>query len=154
MSRITCATPSNSFRVKIVVDGVPIEWTTIASPHDFSVPDPQQLWPARDPLDASRAVRPGELFFTTPIKARNKTATTRWIEARIFTETADIILMERIFVPPNETVQIVTQGMSLIKRVRDTSEGDLLQLRAETASTFDIFGMAQQRPTAEHIGVE
>ena len=152
MARITCRTPST--RPLIVAQAsVGTNFTTIAEAPDFSVPDTQQIYPARDPLDAGRGIRPGEIFFLTPVKARNKTASTAWIEAQVLREDASAVLLERIEVPAGDTVQIVTQGLSLLKRLPTASDGDRLQVRAQTADAFDVFGAGQERPSSEHIGV-
>lgn len=153
MPRITCRTPSTARPVRIALADVPPAWTTIAEAPDFSVSDTQAVYPVRDPADATRGIRPGEVFVLTPVKARNKTAATRWIEARVLAEGGASFLLERIEVPAGETVQIVTQGMSLLKRDAAGVSGDRLQVRAETAASFDVFGAGQERPSAEHIGV-
>lgn len=153
MARITCRTPSTARPLAVAQTNVATGWVTVAEAPDFSVPDTQQVYPARDPADNGRGIRPGEVFFLTPVKARNKSSDTAWIEAQIVREGGTAIMLDRIDVPPGETVQIVTQGLSLMKRAAEGATGDRLQIRAETSATFDIFGAAQERPSAEHIGV-
>ena len=153
MARITCRTPSTR-PIALALANVATSFTTIAEAPDFSVPDTQQIYPARDPLDAARGIRPGEIFILTPVKARNKTATTRWIEAQVLREGGGAVLLERIAVPAGDTVQIVTQGLSLLKRLPGGANGDRLQVRAEAANAFDVFGAGQERASAEHIGVQ
>jgi hypothetical protein len=152
MPRITCRTPSTR-PLLISLASVGTSFTTVAEAPDFSVPDTQQIYPARDPGDAARGIRPGEVFVLTPVKARNKTESTVWIEAQILRENGTAVLLERIAVPAGDTAQIVTQGLSLLKRTAAGANGDRLQVRSETAGAFDVFGGAQERPSAEHIGV-
>lgn len=152
MARITCRTPSTR-PLAIALANVGTAFVTIAEAPDFSVPDTQQIYPDRDPLDAARGIRPGEIFILTPIKARNKSGATTWIEAQVLRESGAAVLLERIAVPAGETVQIVTQGLSLLKRLPAAAFGDRLQVRAESAAAFDVFGAGQERPSAEHIGV-
>lgn len=153
MARITCRTPSTARPVQIAQANVTTAWQTIAEAPDFSVSDTQGVYPVRDPLDANRGIRPGEVFLLTPVKARNKTGNTLWIEAQILRENGGTVWLERIEVPANETVQIVTQGLSLLKRNAAGGTGDRLQVRAQAAASFDVFGAGQERPSAEHIGV-
>jgi hypothetical protein len=156
MPRITCRVPSSQRPYPIRLQSVPTAWTVIAEAPDFSVPDTQNTFPDRDPADSQRAIRPGEIFILTPIKARNKSSTTRWIEARIQTGSAfpQTFLLERIEVPPGESVTLITQGLSLLKRNAATAVGDTLSVRAEATNSFDISGAGQERPSAEHLGVQ
>lgn len=153
MTRINCKTPASARPVPIRLANVPTAWTTVAEAPDFSVPDTAQTFATRDPLDASRAIRPGEVFLLTPIKARNKDAGTLWIEAQILMETGSAVLLERIEVPAGDSVVLITQGLSLLKRIAGGTFGDRLQVRAEAANAFDISGAGQERPSSEHIGV-
>jgi hypothetical protein len=154
MPRITCKTPSTGRPVTVRIQNVGTSWTTVAEAPDFSVPDTSLVFPTRDPGDASRAIRSGEVFMLTPLYARNKTSTTRWVEARILNESGTAFTFARITVPANETAAIPVQGMSLVKRTAAGADGDRLQLRAEAGSTFDVWGAAEEKPTSEHIGVE
>ena len=153
MTRITCRTPASAKPIWIERVNLGTAWVTVAEAPDFSIPDSQNQYPDRDPLDATRAIRPGEVFFLTPVKARNKTANTSWIEARIVRETGATLLLERITVPANDSVQIIVQGLSLLKRLPSGTDGDVLQFRSEAANAFDLTGMAQERLSEEHIGV-
>jgi len=133
---------------------VTTSYTTIAEAPDFSVPDPSETYSNRDPLDASRAIKPGEVFFITPIAAKNKTANTLWIEVRLLTETNAVIDFGRAKVPGNDTVFIPIQGRSLFKRDPDGTAGDKLQIRAQANSAFDVWSAAEEKLSSEHIGVE
>lgn len=161
MTRIVCKTPSTGRPLRLVLGDVPTTFLTIAQAPDFSVPDPSLVFPARDPLDATRAIRPGEIFFLTPIAVTNKTATARWIEVRLVTESmgllvpsSNILSPGRVTVPPMDTAFIPIQGRSLLKRNWDgLIAGDQLQLRAEVANVFDVWVAAEERVSSEHIGV-
>lgn len=155
MARIKCRKPSTGRPVTLSLPSVGTAWTTLAEAPDFSVLDPSgALYPDRDPLDALFGLAPGEVFLVRPLMARNVTGAARWIEAQFLSEggTANIAL-GRLLVPAGETVVLVTQGLSLVKRVFTGANGDRLQVRAETAASFAVFGSAEERLSAEHVGV-
>jgi hypothetical protein len=154
MPRITCKTPASGKPLNITLVDVPATFTTLADAPDFSVPDPSQAFAARDPLDATRAIRPGEVFLLTPLAVYNKTATARWVEVQFLTESGVTVLSPgRVSVPAFDTAYIPVQGRSLTKRVAAGVNGDRLQIRAEFAAVFDVWGSAEERLSAEHIGV-
>ena len=157
MPRITCKTPASGKPLNITLLNVPTAFTTIVDAPDFSVPDPSQSFAARDPLDAARAIRPGEIFLLTPLAVYNKTATARWVEVQLVTEAGTTVLSPgRVTVPAFDTVYIPVQGRSLIKRspsATAAANGDQLQIRAESAAALDVWGSAEERLSAEHIGV-
>ena len=72
MTRITTRTPSTGKPIRVAKENVPVSYTTIAEAPDFSVPDASNKYPVRDPTDLGRAIRPGEVFFLTPLAAKNK----------------------------------------------------------------------------------
>lgn len=154
MSRITCRTPSTGRAIRISFSNVETNFTTIAQSVDFSVPDTSRRFNIRDPLDDNRTIRPGELFFLTPLSAVNKTDEARWIEVRLLTEEGQSISFGRVEVPGNDTVYIPLQGRSLFKRNPNTTNGDRLQVRAEAADTFDVWASAEEKLSNEHTGVE
>lgn len=153
MPRITCKTPASARPIAVRMADVTTSWATVAEAPDFSVPDTAVIFPARDPLDENRAIRPGEVFLLTPVKARNKSAGTLWVEAQILSENGVSFVMERIDVPAGDSVTLITQGLSLLKRNAGVANGDRLQVRAEAADAFDVTGAGQERPSSEHIGV-
>lgn len=154
MARIKCRTPSTGKPLSIRLDNVPTSYVTIAEAPDFSVPDAAGNFPIRDPEDSTRTIKPGEVFFLTPMTARNKTANTAWIETQLYTESNVSIEIGRVSVPAGDTVFIPIQGRSLLKRDANTANGDIIQIRAETANTFDIWVSAEEKLSSEHIGVE
>lgn len=153
MSRITCKTPSTGRSIIVSQANVSMSFTTIAEAPDFSVPDPSENFAVRDPLDNNRAIRPGEIFFVTPMSARNKSANVVWIDVRLFTEANTAIEYGRIAVPPGDTAFIPIQGRSLFKRDPNGINGDRLQIRAEANNVFDVWSAAEEKLSAEHIGV-
>lgn len=133
---------------------VTTSYTTIAEAPDFSVPDASVKFTTRDPLDETRAVRPGEVFFLTPLAARNKDSATKWIEVILLTEDGVTIELGRAKVPAGDTAFIPLQGRSLFKRDSNASNGDRIQIRAESNSVFDVWASAEEKLSNEHVGVE
>jgi hypothetical protein len=154
MTRIICRTPSTGKPIRVLYENVPTTYTTIAEAPDFSVPDASNKFEERDPLDDTRAIRPGEVFFLSPLSARNKDSVTRWIETRIITEDGYTIELGQVDVPAGDTVFIPTQGRSLLKRISSATYGDRFQIRAESISIFDVWAAAEEKLSSEHIGVE
>lgn len=155
MARITCKTPSTGKPLSLRLANVPTTDTVLAEAPDFSVPDSSNQFDTRDPTDSNRAIRPGEVFFVTPLYARNKSGTTRWVEISLLSEDGDTYESPgQITVPAGETVVVPVQGLSLLKRTAGNSNGDRLVIRAENATAFDVWGAAEERPSAEHIGVD
>lgn len=154
MARITCRTPSTGKPQRVANANVATTFTSIAEAPDFSVPDASESYAVRDPLDNSRAIRPGEIFFLTPLSAKNKGAVTAWIDAQIYTEANVTIEFGRVEVPAGDTAFIPLQGRSLFKRDANAAYGDRLQVRSEFVDTFDVWAAAEEKLSAEHAGVE
>lgn len=152
--RIKCKTPSTGRPVNLTAVNLGTDWTTLAEAPDFSVPDTSQAFAARDPLDATRAIRPGEIFFITPLFARNKTDQGCWIEVRLLLESGVAIECPgRLYVPGRDTALAPMQGRSLVKRVTSGANGDRLQVRAEVAARLDLWVSGEEKLSSEHIGV-
>ena len=154
MTRIICRTPSTGKGLRIAKSDVPNTFFTVAEAPDFSVPDASTKYPVRDPADPARAIRPGEIFFLTPLAARNKDTVDRWIEVVLVTEDDDTIEIGKVEVPAGDTAFIPLQGRSLFKRTANNVSGDTIQVRAETSSVFDVWAAAEERLSSEHSGVE
>lgn len=154
MARIICRTPSTGKPLSITLNNVGAEFTTIAESPDFSVPDTSSKYPIRDPNDISRAIRPGEIFFLTPLSAKNKDIATRWIELQLVNEDGTIIEIAKVYVPKEDTAFIPLQGRSIFKRNPNITNGDRIQIKAEVANVFDVWTSAEERTSNEHIGVE
>ena len=85
--------------------------------------------------------------------AKNKDIEDRWIEVVLVTEDGETIELGRIEVPAGDTVFIPLQGRSLFKRDASGVSGDMLQVRAEISSVFDVWAAAEERLSSEHSGV-
>ena len=153
MARIVCRTPSTGKGLRIVENNVANTYTTIAEAPDFSVPDASSKYDVRDPVDVARAIRPGEIFFLTPLAAKNKDTSDRWIEVVLVTEDSQTIEVGKIEVPAGDTAFIPLQGRSLFKRTANNAVGDSIQVRAEVADVFDVWAAAEERLSSEHSGV-
>jgi hypothetical protein len=159
VARITCKTPSTGKAILISLANVTTSFTTIAEAPDFSVPDPSQNYTARDPVDSTRAIRPGEIFFVTPLAVKNKSNNIVWIEVILKTEaradgTPSVdVNFGKVSIPPDDTLFFPIQGRSLFKRNPASTNGDRLQIRAQAPDTFDVWAAAEEKLSAEHIGV-
>lgn len=154
MPRITCKTPSTGKAIIVSATNVTATtFTTIVEAPDFSVPDPSQTYTARDPLDDGRAIRPGEVFFVTPLTAKNKSAGLAWIEIRYMSESNTAIEFGKVTVPPGDTAFIPIQGRSIFKRIPAGVNGDRIQIRAEANNVFDVWAAAEEKLSAEHFGI-
>lgn len=154
MARITCRTPSTGKPIRVSMVNVTTTYTTIAEAPDFSVPDASTKFSTRDPVDESRAIRPGEIFFLTPLAARNKDSSTKWVEVILVTEDGVTVELGRARVPAGDTAFIPLQGRSLFKRDPNAANGDRIQIRAESNSVFDVWAAAEEKLSNEHVGVE
>lgn len=154
MSRITCRTPSTGKPIRAALANVPATFTTISEAPDFSVPDTSERFENRDPVDNTRAIRPGEIFFLTPLAAKNKDTSTRWIDVQIVSEDNVTIEFGRAEVPAGDTALIPIQGRSLFKRNPSGSTGDRLQVRAQVAGIFDVWVSGEEKLSNEHAAVE
>lgn len=154
MARIICRTPSTGKPLSVNLSNVGTDFTTIIEANDFSVPDTSSKYPVRDPLDTTRAIRPGEIFFITPLVAKNKDTVTRWLEITLVTEDGVTIEVAKVYVPSKDSMFIPLQGRSIFKRNPNITAGDKIQVRAEVANIFDVWASAEERASNEHIGVE
>ena len=154
MSRIKCRTPSTGKPLSVNVANVPISYVTIAEAPDFSVPDASRTFFPRDPLDEGRAIKPGEVFFLTPLSARNKSESTEYIEASMYNENNVRIELANVAVPGGDTAFIPLQGRSIFKRNANTANGDIIQIKSTAANTFDVWAAAEEKLSSEHTGVE
>jgi hypothetical protein len=154
MPRITCRTPSTGKPLRLVESDVSANtFVVLAEAPDFSVPDPSTKFEERDPLDPGRAIRPGEIFFLTPLAAKNKDTETRWIETILVTEDSVTIEIGKVEVPAGDTAFIPLQGRSLFKRTANNVNGDTIQVRAEVPNVFDVWIAAEEKLSNEHAGV-
>jgi len=160
MARIKCKTPSPGKPIQIVgVMGDTISnanWVTIAEAPDFSVPDTSNRFPVRDPLDASYAIRAGEVFFLRPLLLHHLSAVTedRTIRLRLLREDGADFTLFQATVQTTFTVELPIQGLSLFKRNPASANGDRLQLRSGINPFWRYWGAAEERIAADHLGVE
>lgn len=154
MSRIVCRTPSTGKPLSVNVANVPISYVTIAEAPDFSVPDASRTFFPRDPTDEGRAIKPGEIFFLTPLSARNKSGVTQYIETSLYNENNVRIELANVAVPAGDTAFIPLQGRSIFKRNANTANGDIIQIKASSENTFDVWAAAEEKLSSEHTGVE
>lgn len=156
MVRIKCRQPSTGKPISIRYENLGTDWINIAEAPDFSVPDPSGSgYTSRDPTDGSRGIAPGEIFFLTPLVAKNITAGTDWIEVRFRPEnsTSNNDSFGRITVPAGESVAIPLQGRSLVKRISTSTNGDIIYVRAGNTASFHVWASANEQASAEHVGV-
>ena len=155
MTRIYCRTPSTGYPENLILADVPTSFTTIpgADAPDYSVPDPSEQYEQRDPLDPTRAILPGQIFFLTPLSVVNKTASEEWLECQLLNEAGNIIAFGRAVVPANDTAYIPLNGRSLLKRDPDALNGDQLQVRASNSNVFDVWTSADLSPASQNLGV-
>ena len=155
MTRIYCRTPSTGYPENLILADVPTTFTTIpgADAPDYSVPDPSEQYEQRDPLDPTRAILPGQIFFLTPLSVVNKTASEEWLECQLLTDTGNVIAFGRAVVPANDTAYIPLNGRSLLKRDPDSANGDQLQVRASNTNVFDVWTSADLSPASQNLGV-
>jgi hypothetical protein len=154
MPRIKCRTPSTGKTLRVSLANVSTSYVTIAEAPDFSVPDAAGNFPVRDSEDATRTIKPGEVFFLSPMSAKNKSANTAWIETSLVTEDGGTIELGKVSVRSGDTAFIPIQGRSLFKKDDASANGDILQVRAQTSNTFDVWIAAEEKLSSEHIGVE
>lgn len=153
MARIICRTPSTGRPIRIQYANIPTVFTSVAEAPDFSVPDAAEAFPVRDPLDSTRTIKSGEIFFLTPLAVVNKSESTQWVETQLLAEDGSIISFGRVLIPAGDTAYIPIQGRSLFKRDAIAVSGDRLQLKAESSAVLDVWGAAEEKLSSEHIGV-
>ena len=136
MPRIYTIQPSVAKPFRITFGPLPTTWTTLVEAVDFSVPDPQQDWSERDPLDPDRRIQPGESLIETPIYIHNTEPNTAVeIQFRLFLEDETVVPLINKLIPPNETWDLLVQGLRMLKQDPDAAFGDRLQARSILSET-------------------
>ena len=171
MIRIYCKTPSTGKFINYYNNNIPMNtWVTIAEAPDFSVPDARKLYKDRDPTNtAGRGIRPGEIFFMTPIFVRNISTLNEQIlctiDVRIVpegtyanatAETAAAIQCPGLMtIPATDTTMIPVQGRSLFKRDYLSDKGDRIQIKAtsdtEVSRLIQLWATGEEKASSEHI---
>ena len=154
MPRILTAQPAVARPVRIFMRNVPTVWTSLAEAPDFSVPDPQQAWPAalRDPADATRRIQPGQILFLAPLMIFNSDPNlSHTIElCTLLEDGTTIIAQAAVTIPRRETYTHPIPGQRLLKLNPASATGDALQVRASAADMLQITGAAAQGAIEEH----
>lgn len=129
-------------------------WTTIAEAPDFSIPASGDDGATADPADSGRELRPGQVFFETPLQAVNTTATTRWVELQMLLQGTGgqaIPITTRVTVPAGESVLLPIQGLRLLKTdLTNTQPGGRLQIQAEVNNAIKVIGTAVELEAETH----
>lgn len=154
MARIVCRTPSTGKPLRLIIKNISNEFITLAEAPDFSVPDASEKFEERDPNDPSRAIRPGEIFFLTPLAVKNNSLIKESIEVNLITEDDIEILMGKVEIPAGDTAFVPLQGRSLLKRNPSSINGDRIRIKASTANVLDSWISAEEKLSSEHTGVE
>jgi hypothetical protein len=159
MARIYCRTPSTGYAENFYLVNVPDTPTTLeggltgADAPDYSVPDPSNQYEVRDPLDPTRAILPGQIFFLTPLSATNKTGSEESITVTMLLDDGvTTINVGTAVVPAGDTAYIPLNGRSLLKRDANAANGDRLQVVASTANVFDVLISAEGSPASQNLG--
>ena len=159
MSRIVCRTPSTGLPETLYLIDVGTAMTTLiggltgADAPDYSVPDPSNQYEVRDPLDPTRAILPGQIFFLTPLSITNKTASEETLDAQILLEGGNTIInLGTAVVPAFDTAYIPLNGRSLLKFDANSVNGDQLQVSASTANVFDVVISGDLSPASQNLG--
>jgi hypothetical protein len=154
MARIICRTPSTGKPLRITLKDVSDTFTVVAEAPDFSVPDSSEKFTERDPADSTRAIRPGEIFFLTPMAVKNKSTTSSSIiELQLITEDNITIELGKLEIPAGDTGFFPLQGRSLLKRDLTSVNGDRIRIKASISGIFDIWAAAEEKLSSEHSGV-
>jgi len=158
MTRIYTRTPSTGYPENLVLGNVGITPTTLvggiggSNCPDYSVPDPSNQYEQRDPIDPTRAILPGQIFFLTPLSIVNKTSTQETLTVVLQQEDGTRIEFGTAIVPAGDTAYIPLNGRSLLKRDPLSLNGDRLQVFASSANVFDVWTSAELSPASQNLG--
>jgi hypothetical protein len=155
MARIYCRTPSTGYPENIILVDVPDTLTTIpgANAPDYSVPDASNQYEVRDPIDPTRAILPGQIFFLTPLSVVNKTNNQASLTVILLKENGTSVNFGTVVVPAYDTAYVPMNGRSLLKRDPLVDNGDRLQVQASAPNVFDVWAAAELSPASQNIGV-
>lgn len=134
-----------------------VNWLDLAEARDFSVPSAGDDGTTPDPDNADRDLRPGEIFFETPLAVLNYTTTACWFQLRLIQQGGndtpglqEILLCPEITVPPNDTIFFPIQGFRLLKTNFSSQRGDRLQARAQFDASLKVLGSAIELEALDH----
>jgi hypothetical protein len=132
------------------------DWRDIAEADDFSIPSTGAGGVTLDPADSSRELRPGELYFETPLHVANNSANSCWVQLEIIQQGGNSVAglqsfkFAQVIVPANETVMLPIQGLRLLKTNLAALRGDRLRARAQTAGVLQVWGSAVSLEFQDH----
>jgi hypothetical protein len=159
MTRIYTRTPSTGYAETLYLVDVGTSMTTLdgglsgADAPDYSVPDPSNQYEQRDPLDPTRAILPGQIFFLTPLSATNKSGSEESLQIQLVLEGGNVTVdLGTAVVPAFDTAYIPINGRSLLKFDANAANGDQLQVSASTGNVFDVVVSAELSPASQNLG--
>ena len=140
---------------------VDTNWISLIEAPYFSVPSTGDVGVAIDPDDQDRELRPGEIFFETPLGVTNTTTANRWVELRMVMEPPgsppvpqNVPITSQVRVPPLETIYLPIQGLRLLKTGLTSGtyslNGGILQIRAEVANALTCLGSVTETAASDH----
>lgn len=160
MPRIRTDQPSSGKPLQLLIPSdtnsgfVNTSWTTLVEAPDFSVPGSGDSGVVLDPVDTGRELRPGEVFFESPLVVVNTTATTRWVELQILLQGNSgqaVPVTPRVPVPGGEAVYLPIQGLRVLKTdLTNTESGGRLQIQAEVGNALKVIGSAVELEALTH----
>lgn len=160
MPRIATDQPSSGKPLQLFIPSsansgfVNTTWFTLVEAPDFSVPGTGDAGAVLDPADAGRELRPGEVFFESPLTVVNTTATTRWVELRILLQGNSgqaIPVTPRVPVPGGEAIYLPIQGLRVLKTsannviataLTSAQNGNIYEIVAVGTTDFTLIGAA------------
>lgn len=127
--------------------------TLIEAPY-FSVPsEVDDETAVLDPADAERELRPGQVFFQTPLYLTNKSGSDVVATVQIVREGGAVfnLAFEQV-IETRDTLPVPTQGVSLFKRnlALPANAADLLQIRINAANAVDVVCTYSEREALGH----
>lgn len=155
MTRIRTNQAATNQPTPITVAGVPTDWTTVLEAPDFSLPDPNERFPDdRDPAETAtdkRRIASGQALLETPLMFHNRDTTSRWVEIRTIREDGTTVVQAKVTIPPGDTYLHPSPGQTLVKQDLTSSNGDQLQVRAQSASVVDLIAGASVGMSEKHL---
>jgi hypothetical protein len=127
---------------------------TLIDANDYSVESQGDPVETPDPANAGRVLKPGVIRFLAPLIINNTTATSRWVELQVITETNESIVLGRVIVPASEAISYPIQGQHLTKFNFAAALGGRLQIRAEVNNALRCYGTAVESGAADHLPAE
>lgn len=150
MTRIKTGQAAVAAPVGVYIQGLAGSFNGIIDVPDYSVPDPNQTWPDRDPNDSDRRIQPGVVTLFTPMLLYNSGASDVTVEVRIVPESGSPSPTQLVItIPPGDTYQHPIAGQTLVKSTPNSANGDSLQVKEDGGGVVHLTlhatrGSAQQ----------